>query len=398
MNKSIILKHTQSLMHWLEENDYASYDQYDFWSSKPGILSKHLFSTNKLLGAPSVALIFILDTYFPCTRSIFARKHRSAEAIPRIANSYFRLYQMTGKPDYLDRGCDLLAWLKDNATLTEHGIGWGLHFDWQRAELLEKGTPCVTLSAYSTRAFLEGHRLTGSNDYLEIALKTGDFVFSDLNRKVVANGTAVSYTPFDKNYVINANSYAAGILVETLKYKYDPKRKVLIDRIVNYILDQQNPDGSWYYFDKNDVPKRKNFIDNFHTCFVLENLFLIWKYSKDDNLKRSIDKGYRFFIENFITNDFSVRYYFSYPYPTGIKVDIRGCAEAIHCLAVLSEIYPEALKLSIKIAEWTSDNMQDSSGFFYFRIYQTHKHKMPYIRWGQAPMVNALTFLLTKLR
>ena len=45
----------------------------------------------------------------------------------------------------------------------------------------------------------------------------------------------------------------------------------------------------------------------------------------------------------------------------------------------------------------TINNMWDKNGYFYFRIYRTHKHKMSYMRWGEAPMFNAITFLLSKL-
>ena len=310
--------------------------------------------------------------------------------------SYLRLYEMTGQSGYFDRGNKLLTWLKENGTRTKHGLGWGLHFDWQGVQFLPKGTPCVTLTAYCTEAFWEGYRLTGKRAYLETVLNTSDFVAYDLNKKESAFGWALSYTPLDQNYVINANSYAAKILVDTIKYRDDLGRRDLIDKICNYILAQQNSDGSWYYFDKSDVPERRNFIDSFHTCFVLENLCEIWKWNSDDRLKEAIDRGYRFFKEHFINDDFSISYYHKYPYPTGVKVDIRCCAEAIHCLTVLSDIYPESLDLARKIAEWTIRNMQDKDGYFYFRIYRTHKNRMPYIRWGQAPMLNALTYLLSK--
>lgn len=385
-----------SLNRWLEEINYSSYDHYDFLSTKFGVFSKHLFSLSKPLGIPYVAIIFILDTYFPNSRKYFTRKTRSAEAIPRIATSYFSLFQLTGDSNYLNRGCELLEWLQKNASNTRRGTGWGLHFDWEGVEFLPKGTPCVTLTAYSTEAFLKGYDLTGNKTYLETALKTGEFVVYELNRKNTSSGIAISYTPLDHNYVINANSYAAWILNETLKYHNDPIKLELVNRITSYILSHQESDGSWYYFDKNDVSERRNFIDSFHTCFVLVNLYSIYKWNKDEQLRKAIDKGYRFFKEHFINSDFSVSYYHKYPYPTGVKVDIRGCAEAIHCLAVLSESYPEALDKAKKIAEWTIRNMQNKSGCFYFRIYRTHKHKMPYIRWGQAPMLNALTCLLNK--
>jgi len=395
--KNSVESHSYSLLRWIEQNNYSSFDHYDYWSSKLGVLGKRLFLKNKLLGSFLVAPIYLLDTYWPASRRFFAKQSRSAEAVPRIASGYFRLYQITQNSEYIRKGCELLNWLKENASKTEHGIGWGLHFDWKANEFVPKTTPCVTLTAYSTQAFIEGYRLTGRKDYLEIALKTGDFVFYDLNRKQAGQQTSLSYTPLDHNYVINANSYAAKILVETVSIDNNSEKADLIKKVVNYIIAQQNADGSWYYSDKNNILQKWNFIDSFHTCFVLQNLFSIWKWNRDEQLMKSIRRGYKFFTDNFVTEEFSVRYYYCYPIPTGIITDIRGCAETIYCCAFLSEIFPEALDLSVKVTEWTINNMKDKDGFYYFRIYKTHKHKFPYIRWGQAPMFNALTYLLSKL-
>ncbi len=397
-NNSFILKSIHSLINWIEQNDYSSYDHYDFWSSKIGIVGRRIFSMNKLIGMPIVALLNSLDVCLPQSRKIFAMKDRSAEAIPRIAVGYFRLYKMTNEMNYLDLGCKLLDWLKENASNTKHGCGWGLHFDWEGRVFVRKGTPCVTLTAYATEAFLEGYRLTKEEIYRKIAEKTGEFVAYDLNRKVMPYGIALSYTPTNQNYVVNANSYAARILVSLMKSNNDDwMKRELVEKITDYIVIQQNSNGSWFYFDREDVQENRNFIDSFHTCFVLENLYWIWKWNKSENLKNSIDKGYEFFINQFITTDHSVRYYYYYPYPHGIKVDIRGCAETIYCLTLLSDLYPEAINIAQKVAKWTINNMQDKKGFFYFRTYRTHRNKFPYVRWGQAPMFNALTFLLSKL-
>lgn len=396
--KQLIEKAAYSLLQWLESNDYSSFDHYDYWSTAPAIFGKRLFTWNKLLGAPVIAPVFLLDAYLPGTRRLFAKKRRSAEAIPRIAAGYFRLYRMTGDLVYLEKGCQLLAWLKNNASKTLNGIGWGLHFDWQGREFVPKGTPCVTLTAYSTHAFLESYRLTGISDYLQTVLETRDFVIYDLNRKNSADQLALSYTPMDHNYVINANSYAARILAETSTEVNDSSTNDMVEKIVNYIISQQNIDGSWYYSDKDNVLPKRNFIDSFHTCFVLENLFHIWKRNNDKRLLNSISRGFEFFMDNFLNSNGNVRYYYRYPCPTGIDVDIRGCAEAILCCACLSEVFPQALDMSLKITRWTIENMRDKDGFYYFRIYKTHKHKYPYVRWAQAPMFNALTFLMTKLK
>lgn len=390
-------KNIFQLLDWIEENNYSSYDHYDLLSTKIGVFFKRLHSFNSYIALPFVLILFIFDIYFPMIRKLVAKKVRSNEAIPNIVNGYFRLYKLTGNPDYLDKGLELINWLIENKSQTKYGIGWGLHFDWQGRVFIPKGTPCVTLTAYATEALISAYRLTKNIHYLDYALKTSRFVVMDLNKKEQGNKIAVSYTPLDNNYVINANSYAARILLEVLPYNQDRSVIKLIDGILEYILDQQNEDGSWFYFDKLDVPKEKNFIDNFHTCFVLENLFIIWKWNKNERLKKSILKGFEFYKNNFINSDFSVRYYYYYPKFNGIKVDIRGCAETIYCLALLGEMIPEAFDLAVRVADWTMNNMRHKNGFYYFRIYNTHRSKIPYIRWGQAPMFYALTYLYWKM-
>ena len=407
---------------WTQKNGYATYDHYDFLSSKWGQFSKQFFKKNKLFGIPLVAPIIIADIYFPNIRKIFAKKRLSAEAMPYFVSGYFRLYEIEGKKNYLQYGMEILGWLKENSTRTKNGLGWGLHFDWLvGTTLLPTGTPCVTITSYSTDAFLKAYQITKKKDFLEVAKATADFVFYDLNKKAKSQETgisrrlsgdwinalesgegdtnqiSISYTPLDDNIVINANSYGAKILYDVGVIKDNKEYIYLGNKIINYILSQQNEDGSWFYFDKDQKDNSDNFIDSFHTCFVLENLFSIWKYTGDEQIKESIAKGYKFFRDHFINPDFSVRHYYSYPYPTGIKVDIRSCAEAIYCCALLSEIFPESIDLSMKITEWTINNMWDKNGYFYFRIYRTHKHKMSYMRWGEAPMFNAITFLLSKL-
>ena len=46
---------------------------------------------------------------------------------------------------------------------------------------------------------------------------------------------------------------------------------------------------------------------------------------------------------------------------------------------------------------WTIDNMQDESGYFYFRKLKWKNVKVPTLHWGQATMFSALTHLYSKL-
>jgi len=47
------------------------------------------------------------------------------------------------------------------------------------------------------------------------------------------------------------------------------------------------------------------------------------------------------------------------------------------------------------VAKWTIDNMQDPSGYFYYRQYPLGiKAKTPMLHWAQAVMYKATTQLL----
>ena len=61
---------------------------------------------------------------------------------------------------------------------------------------------------------------------------------------------------------------------------------------------------------------------------------------------------------------------------------------------------PESLPLALKVAQWTIENMQDRSGYFYYRRYSPWLvNKTPTLHWGQATMLCALARTLqTALR
>ena len=42
----------------------------------------------------------------------------------------------------------------------------------------------------------------------------------------------------------------------------------IAERNLNFVLENQNPDGSWFYA----VDGVRDFIDHFHTCFVMKAL------------------------------------------------------------------------------------------------------------------------------
>ena len=76
-----------------------------------------------------------------------------------------------------------------------------------------------------------------------------------------------------------------------------------------------------------------------------------------------------------------------------IRLDPKCASQAIQTLVHLRALHPESIPVAIKVAEWTIKNMQDGSGYFYYRKYPLVTNKTPTLHWGQATMLSALAAL-----
>ena len=159
---------------------------------------------------------------------------------------------------------------------------------------------------------------------------------------------------------------------------------------VNYTLADQRADGS---FDYNGPPEQpRNFIDHYHTGFVLRMLHSIWRLSNRKDVFESIEKCLAHYTTQFFEDDRIPKLTPERKY----RIDIHSCAEAIHCLSDLSVQWPQCQSLAAGVLSWNLENLQDPSGYFYYGILKSritgraYKSRIPYIRWSQAWMLKAL--------
>jgi polysaccharide biosynthesis protein VpsJ len=97
--------------------------------------------------------------------------------------------------------------------------------------------------------------------------------------------------------------------------------------------------------------------------------------------------SYEYWKRTFFLPDGAPKYYNNKILP----FDIQCCSQAIDTLVFFSDRDPEAVALAIKVAQWTIKNMQDPSGYFYYRRYSPSLvNKTPTLHWGQATMLCAL--------
>lgn len=155
------------------------------------------------------------------------------------------------------------------------GDAWGLPFAWySKNGIYPAGLPLVTAAPYVFSALLD----IPNNDaqkFRAMALFHDSWHF--LNSLQIHIDTddqfALSYAPFDDSFtVINANSYAAWSYAMHARFGQGDRREKAKDnarRLVNWVINQQNEDGSWFY-----LAQRGDWdmIDGFHSCFVVRNL------------------------------------------------------------------------------------------------------------------------------
>jgi hypothetical protein len=69
-------------------------------------------------------------------------------------------------------------------------------------------------------------------------------------------------------------------------------------------------------------------------------------------------------------------------------------AQSIITLIELRDLDEGNVRLAHSIFEWAMAHMWDEQGYFYYQVLQLYKIKIPYMRWGQAWMLLALSTLL----
>ncbi len=377
----------------LRENDYRSYDHYDLWGSRFGASIK-----GKRLLLPIVGTLYISDILFPSVvRTLFFKPTRSPEVTPYIIRALLLLWEETGKEFWKEDALMLYRYLLSVLGSTSHGKGLGLQFYWYSEKLLPPHTPCVTISSYwvDTLFLLEEKELISSEEAERELKAVGRFVYKDLHFTQTGEKRGkISYAEANNLFAVNANSYGAKIMHQLGKRFKNEEYLLRASLLCSYVCSEQNSDGSWFYFDKSYCSEKNNFIDCFHTAYVLENLYYLCRETGDKTLLQNIRNGLSFYRNAFILPTGEVRHFHRSHLPVEVKTDIRSIAQTLQLFSLLSPLEPELIKEEERILRHTFDTMYDESRhFFYFRTYRFFTSRMNYLRWGNGPMLNALVSL-----
>ena len=115
--------------------------------------------------------------------------------------------------------------------------------------------------------------------------------YRDFETSPDAATCAYTPDPMDRGMVVNANSYRAFLLTKAAFELDEPRYLVPARRNMHFVIESQNPDGSWYY----SVEGKRPFIDHFHTCFVLKALVKIDQLDPASGCGPAIERGVRYY-------------------------------------------------------------------------------------------------------
>ncbi len=288
------------MKHYLFE---SSYDPYDLWSTNLGVYIKRKYYADEFLGKMAAICIGIFDWLLP----IFSRKilKTGKRYYPIVVAQGVQILSLSGELSN-NNAAELLDQLKSISSDPSgvNGWTWGLGFPWMSKNgLYPESLPFITHTPYVMEALLELSKYSVvSEESMNMFDNTRGFLEDLLVMYEANDQLALSYAPVDEpRMVINANTYAA--LAYALhavhgqaEYKEIAKAKVQL--LLNWIVLQQQVDGSWYYYADNDSG---NFIDCFHSCFIIKNLLKVKKLLNlnDSTLDNTINKGWLFIRQNF---------------------------------------------------------------------------------------------------
>jgi hypothetical protein len=307
-----------------------------------------------------------------------------------MAWGYLLLFKATGDQTFRDQAFACLDWLRAHKTHTSPFFCWGNHFDFSsRSGRIPAHQPTIVWTGLIGQAFLEAYEQTGEARFLEVAGSICDWILQ-LPRENTSQGYCISYVPFTQFSIHNSNLLGAAMLARTWWHLNKPEYLAAARESALYTCSRMREDGSWWY---GEHPKY-HWVDNFHTAYNLDSLKRYIDATGDDSFVPCLKRGYRYFVDTFFEESGRPRYYHNNTFP----VDIQCASQAIDTLAFFADEFPEGIPLAEKVAKWTMDNMQDRSGYFYYRQYPMLTSKTPYFHWGQATMFKALAHLALKTK
>ena len=337
------------------------------------------------------------------------------------------LYETSSDPAYLEKAIHFLDQLKISRSAGYKEYCWGYPFDWvTRVGTIKAQTPFITSTPYVYEAFLQVSELVGderaedggqtpdrlkNSQYLALnsqpsatdGEKEWKQVLASIARHAVndiedfeTSGTASScaYSPLGESGVINAAAYRAFLLTSASQVLENEDYRGVADRNLNFVLENQNDDGSWFYA----IDGVRDFVDHFHTCFVMKALAKIHAITGDRATMAALERGVTYYLANLFDADGLPKPFSRAPRLTVYKRELYDCAECVNLCLLLQDRLPQLKPKLEAVIDGVLSDWIKPDGSFRSRQLRLGWDNVPMHRWAQSQMFRSLAFYLREQR
>jgi hypothetical protein len=332
------------------------------------------------------------EAFLPSARRLFHHPIRFPIADAHYAMGFAFLYEATEDPVYLQKAIHFLNALKESRCSQFKEYCWGYPFHWVwRGGIAKEQTPLITTTPYVYEAFLQIYELDPRRQWKEILKSIARHARFDIKDfETSENSSSCSYSPFGEGGVINAAAYRAFLLTSAAQvFSNDDYRKTA-DRNLNFVLENQNRDGSWYYA----VDGVRDFIDHFHTCFVMKALAKLHALTGHPGIVEALARGVSYYLNNLFDSDRLPKPFARAPRLTVYKRELYDCAECINLCLHLRDRFPVLGATLERVVGHVLESWVKRDGSFRSRKLHLGWDNVPMHRWGQSQMFRSLAFYL----
>ena len=142
--------------------------------------------------------------------------------------------------------------------------------------------------------------------------------------------------PLIRAELVNAAAYRAFLLTSASKVLATEDYWKIAERNLNFVLENQNPDGSWFYA----MDGVRDFVDHYHTCFVMKSMAKIYGLTGYEPCKDALSKGIKYYLENLFDEEGLPKPFSKAPRLTVYKRELYDCAECINLCLLLRDCFP----------------------------------------------------------
>ncbi len=381
---------------WLDAYGEKSWDYQSFFAGPVGGRAKALYYRHTLIGTAAVAPMIFCEAFLPEARRLFHHPIRFPIADAHYAMGFAFLYEATGDFSQLQNAVHFLTELKKSRCRQFKEYCWGYPFDWVwRGGVAKQQTPLITTTPYVYEAFLQVFELDSREEWRRILESIARHAAVDIKDfRTSETASSCSYSPFGEGGVVNAAAYRAFLLTSASRAFGNDDYWKIAQRNLNFVLESQNRDGSWFYA----MDGVRGFIDHYHTCFVLKALTKIHLLTGYEACLEALSKGVAYYLKNLFDEDGLPKPFSKAPRLTVYKRELYDCAECINLCLLLRGRFPQ-LETTLKtVVDGVLQDWIKPDGSFRSRRLHFGWDNVPMHRWGQSQMFRSLAFYLREFR